>query len=170
MWRHCRHVGGQKQYIFSPLGNKTIFMQNCFIVSALQHGRRENLWACPQCHPTTIADTLQEFELLSHQTCCSNVKPLIHKSNFSFIKSKVALLWVLASARDFALLYWSGLWRTLSLWQAIQQPRGQTVYFTSAQKPLKKFKYSAQLPTIIEKLDYEQYTWYDMGTLNTIPS
>ena len=32
------HVGGQKQYIFSPLGNKTIFMQNCFIVSALQYG------------------------------------------------------------------------------------------------------------------------------------
>ena len=23
MWRHCRHVVGQKQYIFSPLGNKT---------------------------------------------------------------------------------------------------------------------------------------------------
>ena len=36
------HVGGQKQYIFSPLEIRSIFMQNSFIVSALQHGCREN--------------------------------------------------------------------------------------------------------------------------------
>ena len=101
----ANRLEGKNNTFSLPWEVRSIFMQNCFIVSALQHGRRENLWACPQCHPTTIADTLQEFELLSHQTCCSNVKPLIHKSNFSFIKSKVALLWVLASARDFALLY-----------------------------------------------------------------
>ena len=36
-------VGGQKQYILPPLGNKIYFMQNCFIVSPLQHGCHENL-------------------------------------------------------------------------------------------------------------------------------
>ena len=33
MLRHCRHVGGKKQYIFSPLGNKIYFhakLFNCF--------------------------------------------------------------------------------------------------------------------------------------------
>ena len=32
MWRHCRHVGGQKQYIFSPLGNKIYHAElfHCF--------------------------------------------------------------------------------------------------------------------------------------------
>ena len=30
MWRHCRHVGGQKQYIFSPLGNKIYFHAKLF--------------------------------------------------------------------------------------------------------------------------------------------
>ena len=30
MGRHCRHVGGQKQYIFFPLGNN---VYSCFIVS-----------------------------------------------------------------------------------------------------------------------------------------
>ena len=34
----CRHVGGQKQYIFSSLGNKIYF----YAISALQHDRREN--------------------------------------------------------------------------------------------------------------------------------
>ena len=30
MWRHCRHVGGQKQHIFSPLGNKICFHAKLF--------------------------------------------------------------------------------------------------------------------------------------------
>ena len=30
MWRHCRHVGGQKQYIFSSLGNKIHFHTKLF--------------------------------------------------------------------------------------------------------------------------------------------
>ena len=30
MSRHCRHVGGQKQYIFSPLGNKIYFQAKLF--------------------------------------------------------------------------------------------------------------------------------------------
>ena len=30
MWRHFRHVGGQKQYIFSPLGNKIYFHAKLF--------------------------------------------------------------------------------------------------------------------------------------------
>ena len=30
MWRHCRHVGGQKQYIFSALGNKIYFHVKLF--------------------------------------------------------------------------------------------------------------------------------------------
>ena len=30
MWRHCCHVGGQKQYIFSPLGNKIYFHAKLF--------------------------------------------------------------------------------------------------------------------------------------------
>ena len=30
MWRHCRRVGGQKQYIFSPLGNKIYFHAKLF--------------------------------------------------------------------------------------------------------------------------------------------
>ena len=34
MLRHCRHVGGQKQYIFSPMGNKIVF--SCEIVSLFQ--------------------------------------------------------------------------------------------------------------------------------------
>ena len=36
---HCRHVGGRKQYIFSPLGSisRSIFMQNCFIIPEMNH-------------------------------------------------------------------------------------------------------------------------------------
>ena len=41
MLHHCCHVGGQKQYI-CVWEIRSIFMQNCFIVSALQHGCREN--------------------------------------------------------------------------------------------------------------------------------
>ena len=40
-----------KNNIFSlPWEIRSIFMQNCFIVSALQHGRREN----PLLHPVVI--------------------------------------------------------------------------------------------------------------------
>ena len=42
MLRHCRHVGGQNYTFSLPWEIRSIFMQNCFIVSALQHGRREN--------------------------------------------------------------------------------------------------------------------------------
>ena len=35
MWRHCRHVGGQTQYIFSPLGNKIYFHAELFQPSSM---------------------------------------------------------------------------------------------------------------------------------------
>ena len=74
MLRHCRYVGGQKQYIFSPLGNKIYFHAKLFHFSALQHGCREDKrqtllnWETLQCKnlPKDVNRTITKLTKPKH--------------------------------------------------------------------------------------------------------
>ena len=52
MWHHCCHVGGQKQYIFSPLGNKILIRSISFFLFFIYfHAKLFHCFSPPTCLP-----------------------------------------------------------------------------------------------------------------------